>query len=299
MRVARFIILFCITSIFSCKRSDSDISNEIRSKLMSSYSGVTVSVQDGLVDLSGIVKDVEDRDSIMNIVKAIKGVDSIFNSIRITKLTADLEKRSSSIKKAYKDLIMEIDKTSSIDGIDKMISRLNKLVEQIRVFEDDCVREGVMSDLSDLKNQSSSEIKKLEASKNSLERIQVLQNRVFLSGTAHQLRFLSNNILSITFERYYDGAFSDYTIRGKYKFDGNSQLIVNWIGGNDISFLNTWGECGLQTVRQTYSFDDKLFINEDMKCINANSTFSQSFYAGNKCGNENKTNRSEFKFCID
>lgn len=126
-----------------------------------------------------------------------------------------------------------------------------------------------------------------------------LVGKTFLSGTVHQLKFINSKKLSITFERYYDGSWGKHTIVGEYELLNESDLKVHWSESNTISWLNTWGECEMQTVKQSESFSDLLTLNINNRCITISSVFQQSFYAGNRCGNEDKTTNGSYEFCLN
>jgi len=73
--------------IVSCKGKpkDSDIQKEVTEKIaaMPGASGVTASVAEGIVTLSGTVKDEAEKMAIETTVKGLKGVKSVVNSITI------------------------------------------------------------------------------------------------------------------------------------------------------------------------------------------------------------------------
>jgi hypothetical protein len=129
--------------------------------------------------------------------------------------------------------------------------------------------------------------------------VKTFSGKTFLSGTAHQLFFEDDENVSITFERYYDGSWGKHSINGKYSIVGENQIKVNWIETNTVSWLNTWGECGMQTVNQSESFSNVLSYNTSLNCVSVNTTFNQSFYAGNRCGNEDKTDNRSYEFCLN
>lgn len=121
----------------------------------------------------------------------------------------------------------------------------------------------------------------------------------YLSGTVHQLLFTDDKNISITFERYYDGNWNKHSINGVYTIVNNSTIKVDWLDNNTISWLNTWGECGLQTVNQSHSFSEILSYNNSSNCILVKTLFKQSFYAGTRCGGEDKTENGNFEFCLN
>lgn len=123
------------------------------------------------------------------------------------------------------------------------------------------------------------------------------KNKTLTSGTAHRMIFSNKNKIKIELDRFYDGSEKTYSITGKYEYiDG--KLKVTWNKTNTISWLNTWGECGLQTVRQSHSFSNILDITNSSNCIRVNTKFKQSFYEGQRCGNEDKDQDDFFEFCL-
>lgn len=128
--------------------------------------------------------------------------------------------------------------------------------------------------------------------------IDFFKNKTLLSGTANRLIFLDENIIKVEFERYYDGSNRIYSISGIYKID-NGSIEVKWDDSNTVSWLNTWGECGLQTVRQSETFSNHFDLNNQTKCITVNTTFRQSFYAGQRCGNEDKNENNSYEFYLN
>ena len=123
------------------------------------------------------------------------------------------------------------------------------------------------------------------------------KNKTLTSGTANRMIFSDNNKISIEFDRFYDGSEKTYSITGKYE-NKDGRLFVTWNKTNTISWLNTWGECGLQTVRQSHSFNNILDIINTSNCIKVNTKFKQSFYEGQRCGNEDKESDYFYEFCL-
>jgi hypothetical protein len=121
-------------------------------------------------------------------------------------------------------------------------------------------------------------------------------DKSFNSGTAHRMNF-TNDIVTITFERYYDGQNREMHITGKYKIVNNNQLEINW-DDNKIEYLNTFGgSCGgLQTVIQSYTFPANFSVDDNKNTVTALCVFSQSFKQGTRCGDETKSENTEFEF---
>ncbi len=121
-------------------------------------------------------------------------------------------------------------------------------------------------------------------------------NKSFNAGTAHRMNF-TNDIITVTFERYYDGQNREMSITGKYKILNNNQLEINW-DNNKIEYLNTLGaSCGgLQTVIQSYSFPSNFTIDNNRQTVTVLCVFNQSFKEGTRCGDEAKSDNDEFEF---
>lgn len=129
--------------------------------------------------------------------------------------------------------------------------------------------------------------------------VQKLSRKKFFSGTVHELFFENDKNISITFERYYDGRCDKYKISGKFSIPIGDKIKIECNDTNTISWLNTWGECGLQTVNQSESFSDILSFNNSSNCVSVNTIFRQSFYAGNRCGNETKNQNNTYEFYLN
>ena len=81
------VLLLFMTSIMlvSCKPSDADIQKAITEKMssMPDMAGMTTSVTDGVVTLSGECKDEECKASCEKLIKEVKGVKSVINNCTI------------------------------------------------------------------------------------------------------------------------------------------------------------------------------------------------------------------------
>lgn len=74
----------CLALTFAgCKPKDSDIQNDVNTQLneQQSLSGVSATVENGVVTLTGSVDSEGDRNSAETIARGIKGVDSVHNNI--------------------------------------------------------------------------------------------------------------------------------------------------------------------------------------------------------------------------
>ena len=78
------VLLLFMTSMMlvSCKPSDADIQKAITEKMstMPDMAGMTTSVTDGVVTLSGECKDEECKASCEKLIKEVKGVKSVINN---------------------------------------------------------------------------------------------------------------------------------------------------------------------------------------------------------------------------
>ena len=77
------LLLFVMSTLFvSCKPSDADIQKAITEKMssMPDMSGMTTSVTDGVVTISGECKDEECKANCEKLIKEVKGVKSVINN---------------------------------------------------------------------------------------------------------------------------------------------------------------------------------------------------------------------------
>ena len=79
-------LLFVMSTLFvSCKPSDADIQKAITEKMtaMPDMEGMTTSVTDGVVTISGECKDEACKASCESVVKSVKGVKSVINNCEL------------------------------------------------------------------------------------------------------------------------------------------------------------------------------------------------------------------------
>ena len=75
--------------LYSCKASDSKIQEAARVSATAIDPGVNVAVNDGVVTLTGQVKDQATQDALANSVKDVKGVKSVVNNTTV--MASDVE----------------------------------------------------------------------------------------------------------------------------------------------------------------------------------------------------------------
>jgi hyperosmotically inducible periplasmic protein len=84
---SKFVILTCCTllcfGIYSCGVKDSDIEKNVNEKLASTP-GITASVADGVVTLSGQTQADASKSMAESNVKTVKGVKSVVNNVTVT-----------------------------------------------------------------------------------------------------------------------------------------------------------------------------------------------------------------------
>jgi osmotically-inducible protein OsmY len=110
-----------LASVFtSCKgkNTDADIQTEVNKKLADeSGSGLTASVSNGVVTISGTCKDEECRRECAEEVKEVKGVTNVVNNISVAtaatapvEITADapLQEAVNNVVKEYKDVKADV-----------------------------------------------------------------------------------------------------------------------------------------------------------------------------------------------
>ena len=85
-RFKTVLLLFVMSMIaVSCKPSDADIQKAITEKMssMPDMAGMTTSVTDGVVTLSGECKDEECKAKCEEVIKSVKGVKSVINNCQL------------------------------------------------------------------------------------------------------------------------------------------------------------------------------------------------------------------------
>jgi hyperosmotically inducible periplasmic protein len=75
-------LMFMAVGLFSCQPSDSNVQQDVNAKI-SSVSGVTADVKDGVVTLNGTVMDDATKAAAEDSVKTVKGVKSVSNNITV------------------------------------------------------------------------------------------------------------------------------------------------------------------------------------------------------------------------
>lgn len=113
--------LLLSVSFSACKSnvSDADIQTEVNKKLADDAgSGLTASVSNGVVTLSGTCKTEECKQSCANEAKEVKGVTSVVNNITVASaldstpvdITADapLQEAANNVVKAYNNVKAEV-----------------------------------------------------------------------------------------------------------------------------------------------------------------------------------------------
>lgn len=102
--ILKLTMLFLMAgSLMACNsnRSDSEIQNDIQEKLTSAegnnaaYGGVTATVNDGVVTLTGQCEGENCADSVVNRVEGIDGVKEVVNNVTVGQSQADLTLRTS------------------------------------------------------------------------------------------------------------------------------------------------------------------------------------------------------------
>ena len=71
------------TLLFACKASDSTIQKAAQAQTTGIDPGVTVTVNEGVVTLTGQVEDQQTKDALATAVKTVKGVKSVVNNTLI------------------------------------------------------------------------------------------------------------------------------------------------------------------------------------------------------------------------
>jgi osmotically-inducible protein OsmY len=75
---------FALMLLFSaCKPSDAAIAESVKSKISAVASGLSVDVKEGVVTLSGEVKDDATKAAVESALAGIKGVKSVVNSLTV------------------------------------------------------------------------------------------------------------------------------------------------------------------------------------------------------------------------
>ena len=81
--------LVLLSFLYSCKASDSKIQEAARVSATAIDPGVNVAVNDGVVTLTGEVKDQATQEALGNSVKDVKGVKSVVNNTTV--IASDVE----------------------------------------------------------------------------------------------------------------------------------------------------------------------------------------------------------------
>lgn len=75
-------LMFMAVGLYSCAPSDATVQQDVNAKI-SSVSGVTAEVKEGVVTLSGEVADDATKAAAEDSVKSVKGVKSVSNNIMV------------------------------------------------------------------------------------------------------------------------------------------------------------------------------------------------------------------------
>lgn len=79
-KIATLSLIMFSTFLFSCKQNDAKIMENASARATEVDPGVSVAVNDGVVTLTGTVKDQASKESVANAVKDVKGVKSVVNN---------------------------------------------------------------------------------------------------------------------------------------------------------------------------------------------------------------------------
>lgn len=77
------IVIAAMLLFSACKPSDAAIAESVKSKVAAVASGLTVDVKEGVVTLSGEVKDDATKAAVESALAGIKGVKSVVNSLTV------------------------------------------------------------------------------------------------------------------------------------------------------------------------------------------------------------------------
>ncbi len=75
-----------VVFLFSCRPNDEKLQKQIETVLMASQSGVSSSVKDGVVTLTGVVESEEAKMAAEQVAKSVKDVKTVVNNIEVKTL---------------------------------------------------------------------------------------------------------------------------------------------------------------------------------------------------------------------